>query len=341
MFNKKNMSVFDKIDKHLTKLKHESVMSLYLDGYNNNDIYIRFDYVRDIMAYKIVWVDLKFFDEKNMDKYINMQLVTNILAERLVKLLIEIDYPSDAIINEKIIGDRVEFVNYQNVEVKEYIFDRFLPLEWKKLIDPIVIVFSYLPRSMDVFLNEIFAKFDGVEEKYMVMKPIKYNIMNEEDDTSIFKPNVISAGRKEYLDERVTFLDKLEDKYVAIVEGNIDSLVVIREIDKDHVLLWCSCKLESFCKHIYAVILAIRNEKFKEFYKVTYTGRKDETLLQKLSYGSFNMCYGVDGDDLLIVGNDLQLMKVPILDHNGKCVFKVIEDDDNLSLSKIIDSYKK
>ena len=26
--------------------------------------------------------------------------------------------------------------------------------------------------------------------------------MNEEDDTSIFKPNVISAGRKEYLDER-------------------------------------------------------------------------------------------------------------------------------------------
>lgn len=341
MFNFKKKSIFDTIDTYLSKQNHELVMSLYLDNYNGCDIFVRFDYCRDIMAYKVVWVDLKFINVKKIDKYINKSLVTTNIANKLVEALEAIDLKSDIVINEDIIGDRVEFINYQHYKVEEYVFNRFLPLKWKALIDPIVLLFTYMPRSMEAILNEIFAKFDGCEERYNALKPIKFDLLNDERDVDFFKPNVMAMGRKEFLNDKVTFLEKMDNKYVAIVEGMINSLVVIRQIDDTHVHLWCNCKCDIYCKHIYAVILAIRNNKFNDFYKVTYTGRGDETLLEKLADGSYNLCYGVDGDNLLVVGNDYTLRSFPLLDHKGKCVFKVIEDDDNKSLSKIIDEYNK
>ena len=64
MFEKKN--IFEKINSFLHKKGHEIVMSLYLDGYNGNQIYIRVDYVRKLSVYKVVWVDLNYIDEKHL-----------------------------------------------------------------------------------------------------------------------------------------------------------------------------------------------------------------------------------------------------------------------------------
>ena len=41
LFNK-NKSIFDKINEHLSKKGHELVMSIFLNNFNGNDIYIRF-----------------------------------------------------------------------------------------------------------------------------------------------------------------------------------------------------------------------------------------------------------------------------------------------------------
>ena len=56
IFNSKK-SVFDKINDYLNKRGHELVLSIYLNNYNGNNIYIRVDYVRKLSIYKIVWVD--------------------------------------------------------------------------------------------------------------------------------------------------------------------------------------------------------------------------------------------------------------------------------------------
>ena len=334
---KKEVNVFEFINKHLAKKGHELVMSIFLGDYNNHEIYIRFDYLPKLSVYKVVWVDMKFIDLKNIDAYINQQIVTKYIAMQIVEHILEIENDSDYRIDDDIKGDRVEILLYKNGGIKEFIFDRFLPLDWSFLIDPIALVFSYLPRSMEVFLNEIFAIYDGTSEKYNAMKPIKFDLINGDDD-KVFKPQVILGGTKYYESDRVEFLEKIDNHYLAIVEGMVPYLVNIREDEDGYAFLWCNCKNTGYCKHIYAALLAIRDKKFKPFFKVGYIG-KDETLLEKVMAGKFFLCFGIEGDQLLLITAESIVFKADIM-VNGKKVFEVIEDDDDCTLSKALEEYK-
>ena len=89
----------------------------------------------------------------------------------------------------------------------------------------------------------------------------------------------------------------------------------------------------------YAVLLALRKKEYKNFYKVKYTGR-EETILEKVTIGSFYLSFGVDGDKILLITEDGKIYPADIM-QKGKCVFEVIEDDDECSLSKILADYKK
>ena len=208
----KDKSTFDKINDYLIKRGHELVMSIYLSNYNGNNIYIRFDYVRKLAVYKIVWVDLNYFNPKHIEDYLSMQLVTKFLSLKIVERMMEVKQESGYSFNDNIIGDRVEILTYFNNAPKEYIFDRFIPLEWDFLIDPLAMIFSYLPRSMEVFLNEMFGKFDGLEEKYNYLKPVKFDL-NNGDVKELFKDKYITKGKKLFEDGKVKYLEKLENKF--------------------------------------------------------------------------------------------------------------------------------
>ena len=333
---KKNKSVFDKIDKYLRKKDHQLCMSLFMNNYNGNDIYVRVDFVPKLSCYKLVWVDLNFFDEKHMEDYINIQIITKILSMKLLELMQNIKMDSSYSFNERFIGDRVEILSYFQDTVKEFVFDRFVPLEWKFLIDPLAIIFTYLPRSMEVFLNEMFANFDGLTHNYMFRKPIRFDIFKD-DLKELFSTSAITMGNKYYECGAVSFLEKIDNQYIAIVDERRPFLITIDDLGDGVYRFYCSCKIDNFCRHLYAVIMAIRNNKFKKFYKVKYTG-KEETMLEMVTIRNYYLCFGVDEDNLLVVTGKDMVSKFPIL-HNGKRVFEVIEDDDNLSLSNIISTY--
>lgn len=337
MLKKNKNTLFDVINKHLTKKSHEIVMSIFLSDFNNHDIYIRFDYVKKLSVYKIVWFDLNFFDVKHIEDYMNQQIVTKFIALQLVDKIVKNDRDSAYCFNENVKGDRVEVLFYKEDKIKEYVFNRFLPLEWAFLIDPLALIFSYLPRSMEIILNEIFAIFDGTQEKFNALKPIKFDLINGDDD-KIFKAKDILEGTKYYDNDRVEFLEKIDNHYLAIVEERAPYLVNIREDSDGYVFMWCNCRHTGFCKHIYATLLAIRDKKIKTFYKVSYKG-KDETLLDKVMSGRFFLCFGIEGDQLLLITAESMVFKADIV-VDGKKVFEVIEDDDDCSLSKALDRYR-
>lgn len=338
MFNK-NKSIFDKINDYLTKKGHELVMSVYLNGYNGNNIYIRLDFIKKLSVYKIVWFDLNFFNIKDIDMYVNSQMLTKYLSLKIVEQMMAIKRDGGCIFDDKVIGDRVEIVTYFTGNEKEFVFDRFLPIEWNFLIDPLVLVFSYLPRGMDVFLPEIFAKFDGTEEKYNYLKPIKFDILSS-DYEKLFKKHIITRGQKYYEDGRVKFLEKFEDRYLAIVENDsgLEHLVVLHQLEENKALLWCDCKCDFYCKHIYATLKALRKKKFINFYKVKYIGG-NESLLDKVTVGNFQICFGVKGDQIMLITSDGAIFPTNII-QKGKVAFEVIEDDDDCSISKKIEELK-
>lgn len=335
MFNKK--SIFDKIDTYLVKKGHRLVMSVFLMNFNGNNIYIRFDYVAKLAVYKVVWVDLNFFNEKHMDDYLNMQMMTNFLATKLIDGMSKKEHENNYSFNDRIFDDRVEVLSYFFDTPHEYVFDRYLPLDCEFLIDPLVMIFSYLPKSMMVFLNEMFAKFDKLEEQYTVRKKVLFDIYKDEP-TIFFRDYMIKEGERLYKQESVHYLEKINNEYTSIVEDKVPYLVSITDYGDNKYLFWCNCKNKVFCKHMYATILAIKNKNYHPFYKVRYVG-KDETLLEKVTIGNFYLCFGIQNDKLLIIAREGIIFPADII-QKGKCVFEVIEDDDDCSLSKALNEYK-
>ena len=56
--------------------------------------------------------------------------------------------------------------------------------------------------------------------------------------------------------------------------------------------------------------------------------------------GLIYFCFGIDGDNLLLVSDNEGIVAAPIVE-NGKCMFEVIEDDDDCSLSKYLEQFDK
>ena len=114
-------------------------------------------------------------------------------------------------------------------------------------------------------------------------------------------------------------------------------------IDNKYIRLRCSCGSDKACYHTAAVILAIRKKlKLNSFYKVKLIKNdEDETLLDKITNSSYFLCFGITEDRLLIVSELGVIFEEPICNKEGKVQFEVYEDDDEMSLSKVLEGYKK
>jgi len=323
-----------KISSYLTKKSHINYLTIELISYNNKNYYIRFDYVDKVKAYKIVWYDLQFVDLKHLDYYTNIQLVSSFFANRLVELLFGIKAEPGKVIDEQVLGDRVVFTNSINPkEIKQYVFDRFLPLKWASLIDPLALTFSYLPRTMDAFLAEMFAIFDNNTVKYNSTKPIKFSL-EKGNIEELFVDKILTKGKK--LEDKVTFLEKFNDRYLAIVEDQGYYSVIIDKVTDNFYNMWCSSNNLYLDEYIYATLKCIRDKKINKFYKVR---RKtdDNNLLDSVRKGKYYLAFGIDGNDILTVSQNGVITKYPAIENN-EVVFEVIEDDDNLSLSKLLEN---
>ncbi len=332
---KKYEKAMNAVDRFLKKRGYSSYFTVFLNGYNNNHIYISFNYVLKIKAYRMVWFDLNYIDLKHLDRYISEQIMTSFAANKLVEGIVGLKIKPALEFSDDILGDRVIIKNYLK-DGEVYGFDRFLPKKWSSLIDPIILVFSYVPRSMELFVNEFFAKFDNTEELYNTRKAIRFNLKKDKFE-KFFGEMERDKGTKLYANSRVSFLEKLDDKYLAIVEDVEPVLVVVHQVNEEFTVLWCSCPGKKYCAHIYAALLAIKNKSFNNFYKVRYKG-DNFTLLDRVRDGLFYFCFGVNGDTLLLISDNGGITSSPIVD-NGKCMFEVIEDDDECSLSKYLEKY--
>ena len=323
------------IDKYIKRCGYSTYLTMFLNGYNNNHIYVSFCYAEKIKAYRMVWFDLNFIDLKHLDKFISEQIMTSFAANKLVELIVGLKIKPGNEFSDDILDDRVIIKNILK-DGEVYAFDRFLPKKWAALIDPIILVFSYVPRSMEYFVNEMFAKFDNTEEMYNTRKAIKFNLKKDKFE-KFFGEMERDKGTKLYANSKVSFLEKLENKYLAIVEDVEPVLVIISEINDDFTILWCSCPGRKYCSHIYAALLALKNKSFNNFYKVRYKG-DNFTLLDRVREGLVYFCFGIKDDTLLLISDNGGITASPIVE-NGKCMFEVIEDDDDCSLSKFLEKY--
>lgn len=320
------------------------LLDIEMYDYEGCNIYIRLDYYKKEKIHKISWVDLNLIRDKNVKPYINNEYVSAKYLENIAysinnNSLSGINY-TDIDVRDGLVKLNLYFNEVGKRNAINILFHRYIPNELSFVFDIFANVFDNLPYKLEVFLKVLAAKLNKEEERYDHEKSFKFNIFKDEIDT-FFRKNVITKGRDYFKNENVKFLEKINDKYYAIVEGN-DNYAVIVNYDKEHTetTLYCSCPCQFHCKHEYAVILAIRNKEFNKFYKVSYNVNA-ENIMEKIADFKYFLCAGLIDDKLILLNNYGNVQYVSLFDEDGNIMWKVIEDDKKKTLKKEIEKIVK
>lgn len=326
-------SKINKIRKYFKKDK--LYLELILLNYFNYNMYIAIYYNNEHKSYKLSWFDLDKLVIKDINKYISYEYIPDYIISGFNKTLDNHDLTN-------ITGDNPNNKIIFNITNKGKIikleFNNYLPIRYNHLASIIITLFDYLPSMLKVFLNVLMAEYTGESYKYDYKMEFDFDLFND-DLNSIFFNKIIKRGEDYYSNDKVIYLEKIDDRYFAVVEGSENYLIIIKYIEENKKLrVYCSCPCEFYCKHIYAVILAIRDNLVKRFYKVYYNYPK-KNLLEVAMNKNYKLCLGIVEQNLSIVSDDGDIELVPIVDENNECQWKVLEDTEDERLTKEIMSF--
>lgn len=322
--------------------KDKMFLELILFNYSGYYIYVRIDYLKKTKSYKLSWFDLDKALDNNIDKYSSFEY----MEDNIINDISFIFNNYDCDLEEKRSLNDEDLVTLKaNIKTKvnkmiDVEFNRYLPRDLRVLDSLFIIIFRYLPKRLDSFLEEIFASIYN-NSTYDYRREIDLDLFNDDID-DIFSYNITKRGLDYYENDKVLYLEKVDDRYFGVVEGSKKYVVVIKyNEEKKKMSVYCSCPCDFYCKHIYAVILSIRNNELKRFCKVMFKDKSKNLLERMLDYDYFLCLDVVDDKYLEIINNKGDIELVPIFDSEGMEQFDILEDTDEFLITnkirKIID----
>lgn len=340
--NKETQKKLDSIIKYFKKDKN--ILELSLINYECYNIYIRLDELKNTKTYKLSWFDLDLVLTKDIEKYISSEYIPSDRIEAFINNIgnlqdINTNYKSETLVEERKVLLSVK-LNTSNGEQINVEFDKYLPEELTYVYDILNFIFQNLPKKLEGFLYEIISSITGETEKYEYKKEFDFDLFND-DLEDIFNENIIERGEKYFDEKRVLFLEKIDDRYFGVVNGTYKYLTIVKYNEEEKkTQVYCNCPCEFFCKHIYAVMKAIRNNEFSRFYKICQKNNTKDLLEKVLSF-DYYLCLGIEDDLLVIVNNQGSLELVPVVDEDNNPLWDVLEDTEDEYLTKEIESIIK
>lgn len=322
------------VKKYFKKLKTELFAELFLENYNKRNIYIRIDFFKKARVYKLSFIDLEHIESNDIGVWINscnvepnsIFLIESIFNSLKVKNSVTNDSSYRVTINANI-------KNPLHLE-----FNRFLPLDLYSLTDFFIVVFNNCPKKYEGFFFELISLIIGNSNEFTYNDEIKFDIMKT-NLKNLFIDEDIENGNKYYKEGLIKFLEKIENKYYAIIEGVETYVVIIEYLEKEKIMkVYSNCPCNFYCKHVAAIIIAIRDNYEKRFYKLTYNSKKN-SFLEKLIHYKFFLCIGIQNEGLRILSKEGNIEIAPLKDINNECHWSVIEDDDKKTLSQKINTF--
>ncbi len=329
ILNKKNL-----IDKYLKKQKHICIFDILTNDVNNLSLYIRLDYVKKSSLYKVIWVNLTQMTSNKASEWINTNLIYPSQAEEFKRIIatngITKDYIDNDDINCSVIMNS-HITNYPNNKTT-FEFKRYIPECWSFLADALFIIFDSMPKYL-------FVEFQVLTQK--LVNPNVNSIfifdLNKDNIDDLFEDKIIERGKEYYKNNRVTYIEKQNDTTYAIVSGTQNYLTVVHYLDNTKEMqLSCTCDCNHFCKHMYATLLAMKDNVNYKFFKIAYID-DSKSILDNIQNFNYFLCAGIYKDSFVIINND-NFEFIPILD-NTILKFKIVEDDKNHTLEKELKEY--
>lgn len=318
--------------------KNPILLELCLFNYEEFNLYICISLINKSNCYRLSWFNLDEINDKNIDKKLSCQYIPQetieIIKENFLKYYESSKYHDDFLTDEYtvILKANLKTEVDDNIDVS---FKKYLPHEVSHLMKLIVFIFKNMPKKYEELLFEILAGITNTIERYEYKKEFDFDLFNGDID-KLFNYQICQRGKKYYDESKVKFLEKINDRYFATVEGTVKYLTIIKYNEEEKKMqVYCSCPCEFYCKHMYAVILSIRNKKFCNFYKITYKN-PNESFYERIMDFEYLLCTGIVEQYLEIINNYGEFELVPIINNNGNCNWQVLEDSKNEELTKQI-----
>lgn len=281
---------------------------------NNEDIIFHFiikDYVglsffialvfnKTIEKFKVLYVPLNIVKRLEIiDEYFCYQFIS---ASRVNTLLgVFNDIQED---NKQDIGimyemnnchHYLEFVTYKPLEKRVYKFIQYIDSSYELFFTLITTLMEYLPNSMDEILRKIIEEFNTYFEVFKYNESVNFQLYSDEIS------KIIDSSNFTYKDRKVEFLERIGEKYYAVV----DSKRFLLDTNHDILNIY-SGKENPFGEEVFLIIKAIREKITIPFYKIKY-------IEDNHDYSLF--CYGVDFDnEEFLIFNRLKDKKVTLKD---------------------------
>ena len=327
----------DKINLIKKYYKKEKIfLELSLLNYEGYNIYIILNYNKKHDCYKLRWFDLSLIVDSDIDKYMSCSSISNNIVN-----VIEDDFSSftnssiyleDTVEDKDIVTLKVNVSTGvdDRVDIK---FKKYLPKTLGHLIDLFVFIFSNMSKKYEDFLDILMAKITDSTSKYDYKEEFYFDLFRDDID-KLFDYLIVQRGKRYYSESKVDFLEKFDDRYFAVVDGTEKYVIVIKYDEKlKKMQVYCSCPCEFYCKHMYAVILAIRNKEFNKFYKIIYSS-PDKNLLEKITDFKYFLCVGIYKKKFIIVNNHGEIEYLPMFDEIGRYNWEILEDSRDGKLGK-------
>lgn len=314
--------------------KNQLLLELQLASYNDYNIYIRLDYFRKLKTYRLSWFDLDDLDIHFIEKNMSFEYISSETIDIIFKILDKGKITHMEYYEEDVEDGEVILELFHSGKVYKYRFNKYIPKKLAFLSNIFIILFNNLPRKLQNFLFELHAELENNVTRYEYKKAFSFDLFND-DINQIFAFPIIERGKKYYEENKVQFLEKIDaDRFFSVVEGTEKYLVVIKYNEQDNKMqVYCSCPCEFYCKHIYAVILAIRNKDFNRFYKINYKNPNLSIMDRVLNF-DYELCIGIVEKSFEIINHDGEIELIPIFDSSGKCNWQILEDDENMTLAR-------
>lgn len=334
MDNKKKISLIKKYLK-----KDEMVLELMLINYEGVNLYIFLGKHHDV--YRLYYFNLNDVIDKKIEKYLSCSYI----LDRSIQL-IENDFSTFNVLtqhNNQNDEDNTVILN-ANLKTKEdqtinISFNDYLPAELSYLANLFGFIFDHISQNYRFLLDKIFAELTNSKERYEYKKEFDFDLFNGDID-NLFDEKIVARGHKYYKENRIFYLEKIEDKYISVVFGSQPYITIIKYDEKDNkMMVYCSCPCEFYCKHMYAVIMAIRNNELKKFPRIYYKNESKSTLENIMEF-NYYLCVDISENEFVVIGDYGNFEFIPILDENGQYNWQVVEENDDC-LTKKVDEFLK
>lgn len=313
--------------------KHDQLfLELIMLNYDSYNLYIRIDYIKKIGSYKLSWFDLDVVDS-NIEKYISFAYISELLIYEIKNLCVEhgsLNYEN--VVNMEGYVELYIATNTRKENEVRVKFNKYIPYDLAYLSAVFIIIFGSLPKMLEEFLYELHALINDTISKYEFKNSLKIDLEHS-DLTTIFAMEELDKGEDLYQENRVSFLEKIDNKYYGVIEDNEQYLIVLEKINTEEYKVYCSCPQDCLCPHLYCVIKSIQEKKFQPFYKVMFK-MGDDNLLEKIMSFNYFLCLGTDGKNILIVDNYGDITKMPIFNFDGEVMWEIISDSEDKILEK-------